>query len=149
MPHGYYLEQISRLDRDWMRHGACVGENPDLFFPARGDGKSVVAARQICMRCTVRATCLDYAVQAGERFGIWGGLSERERRAERKRRRAEGIMPPAVAGTPRRLSPDDETRIRRLADTPGHTSQNIADEYGVSRRTIMRIIAGHAWGELA
>lgn len=64
----------------WHQEAACRGADPDLFFPERG--QSVAPARELCDRCPVRAECLD--VGLGERFGIWGGTSERERRHLRR-----------------------------------------------------------------
>lgn len=64
--------------------GACVGVDPDLFFPAQGE--STAKAKAVCARCPIRAACAEWAITAPEKFGIWGRLSERERRVERKRR---------------------------------------------------------------
>lgn len=63
----------------WMDRALCSQTDPEAFFPEKGGSTS--AAKQICEDCPVRAECLDYALQHEERFGIWGGLSERERRA--------------------------------------------------------------------
>jgi WhiB family redox-sensing transcriptional regulator len=66
----------------WMLHGACR-DDPDLFYPDRGG--DIRKAKRICRGCPVRQPCLDYALERGERFGVWGGLSERERRRLRRR----------------------------------------------------------------
>lgn len=63
----------------------CKGTNQDDFFPDRGS--STVIAKKICSECKVKVQCLEYAVERKERFGIWGGKSERERRAIRRERR--------------------------------------------------------------
>ena len=63
----------------------CKGTNQDDFFPERGS--STVIAKKICSECKVQKECLEYAVERKERFGIWGGKSERERRAIRRERR--------------------------------------------------------------
>jgi WhiB family redox-sensing transcriptional regulator len=76
---------VSAPEDTWQARGSCVGVDPDLFFPQRGE--SVVEAKAICVGCPVRAECLAHALERNERFGIWGGLSERERRAIRRRRR--------------------------------------------------------------
>tara|TARA_R100000278_G_C5361113_1_gene125411 strand:+ start:260 stop:565 length:306 start_codon:yes stop_codon:yes gene_type:complete len=68
----------------WKNKGACVGVEQDIFFPERGS--STRLAKAVCRRCEVQEECLEYAVNNGEKFGIWGGLSERERRAIRKKR---------------------------------------------------------------
>lgn len=71
-------------EMDWADRGACLGEPPALFFPGQGEDASI--AKGICARCPVREECLDYAMRHTERFGIWGGLSERERRRIRSQR---------------------------------------------------------------
>lgn len=71
-------------DMAWAEHGACQGVDPALFFPERG--ASTREAKAVCARCEVREECLDYAMRHTERFGIWGGLSERERRRIRSQR---------------------------------------------------------------
>ena len=73
----------------WKDYANCLGGNEDLFFPDRGASTRV--AKQICAACQVRVDCLEYAVTRGEKFGIWGGLSERERRKIRKQRVLEAL----------------------------------------------------------
>ena len=67
--------------------GLCRGIDSDIFFPERG--ASTRLAKAVCRKCEVSEECLEYAVNNGEKFGIWGGLSERERRAIRKKRAIE------------------------------------------------------------
>lgn len=62
----------------WMDQGLCASADPEAWFPDKGG--STREAKAICRRCTVAAECLDYALTNQERFGIWGGLSERQRR---------------------------------------------------------------------
>lgn len=89
---------------DWMAEGRCsTGDAAllDLFFPSRGvDGRP---AKQICARCPVLDQCREYALENGIHHGIWGGMSERQRRRERRRRIAEGepvrISKPIEHGT--------------------------------------------------
>jgi WhiB family redox-sensing transcriptional regulator len=69
---------------DWWELSNCLGVDPDLFFPERG--ASTRAAKAICGECLVRAECLEFAITTGEKFGIWGGMSERERRRVRRER---------------------------------------------------------------
>ncbi len=69
----------------FMAFGACRGVDPDLFFPDRGE--SLEPAKRICGECAVRDECLEHALANGERFGVWGGTSERERRRIRRQRR--------------------------------------------------------------
>lgn len=69
----------------FMDLGSCRGTDPELFFPDRGE--SLAPAKAICAECIVADECLEYALANGERFGVWGGTSERERRRIRRRRR--------------------------------------------------------------
>jgi WhiB family transcriptional regulator, redox-sensing transcriptional regulator len=62
----------------WAHEAKCLQAEPDTFFPEKGG--STREAKRICALCDVRAECLEYALENDERFGIWGGLSERERR---------------------------------------------------------------------
>jgi WhiB family redox-sensing transcriptional regulator len=81
---------------EWHGRGLCVGDDPDDFFPSRGDPGT--QARQICAGCAVRDDCLGYAIDADE-FGIWGGLDQDERRNLRRRQRRKEA---AVGGKTRR-----------------------------------------------
>lgn len=71
----------------WMDHAACADENPDLFFVERGVNAD--EAKAICATCPVRAACLAYALATNQLHGIWGGLSEKERKRLRAARRRE------------------------------------------------------------
>ena len=71
-------------DKSWQDFANCLGVDPDLFFPERG--ASTREAKEVCRGCVVREECLEYALANGEKFGIWGGLSERERRRIRRQR---------------------------------------------------------------
>jgi len=68
----------------WREGASCLNEDPELFFP---DGKSAPAllqteeAKAVCRRCEVVEACLKWAVESGQDTGVWGGLSEGERRA--------------------------------------------------------------------
>lgn len=66
------------LPAPWMRQAACRESNPDLFFPHRGE--NVRAAKAVCAGCPVINECRDYSIVNDERVGIWGGLTERDRR---------------------------------------------------------------------
>jgi WhiB family transcriptional regulator, redox-sensing transcriptional regulator len=74
-------------DRSWQNYANCLGVDPDLFFPERG--ASTREAKEVCRGCVVREHCLEYALVNGEKFGIWGGMSERERRRIRRARALE------------------------------------------------------------
>lgn len=62
----------------WQDRALCAQTDPEAFFPEKGG--STREAKKICLGCEVRSECLEYALAHDERFGIWGGLSERERR---------------------------------------------------------------------
>jgi len=67
----------------WQSDALCAQTDPEAFFPEKGG--STRDAKRICTTCDVRDECLEYALQNDERFGIWGGLSERERRKLKRR----------------------------------------------------------------
>lgn len=67
----------------WQERALCAQTDPEAFFPEKGG--STREAKRVCLSCEVRVECLDYALANDERFGIWGGLSERERRRVKKR----------------------------------------------------------------
>lgn len=67
----------------WQERALCAQTDPEAFFPEKGG--STREAKKVCTGCDVRAECLEYALANDERFGIWGGLSERERRKLKRR----------------------------------------------------------------
>jgi WhiB family transcriptional regulator, redox-sensing transcriptional regulator len=73
---------------DWHADANCRGLDPELFFPERGEISS--AAKDVCHRCDVQVECLTFALNSGEHFGIWGGMSERQRRRIRSTKPAPG-----------------------------------------------------------
>jgi WhiB family redox-sensing transcriptional regulator len=72
-------------DESWRQAALCAETDPEAFFPEKGG--STREAKRVCAGCPVRLQCLEYALGNDERFGIWGGLSERERRRLRLARR--------------------------------------------------------------
>ena len=70
----------------WMDAGACASVDPELWFPEMGGATK--QAKLICSTCDVRTLCLDYALEHNERSGIWGGLSDNERRKLRREQAA-------------------------------------------------------------
>lgn len=76
--------QFIAEDYHWQALANCRGVDPALLFPERGE--STREAKAMCRGCVVRAECLEYALEHGEKFGIWGGMSERERRRMRRER---------------------------------------------------------------
>ncbi|MGL5816357.1 MAG: WhiB family transcriptional regulator [Phycicoccus sp.] len=67
----------------WQERSLCAQTDPEAFFPEKGG--STREAKKVCVGCEVRSECLEYALANDERFGIWGGMSERERRKLKKR----------------------------------------------------------------
>ncbi len=83
---------VSPDDEDelsWQDQALCAQTDPEAFFPEKGG--STREAKRVCRSCDVRAECLEYALENDERFGIWGGMSERERR--RLKRQAVSARP--------------------------------------------------------
>ena len=76
---------LSTVADSWRLDALCAETDPEAFFPEKGG--STREAKRVCTGCDVRAECLEYALSNDERFGIWGGLSERERRRLRLMRR--------------------------------------------------------------
>jgi WhiB family transcriptional regulator, redox-sensing transcriptional regulator len=77
VPDEFAVPQAT-TDDQWQERALCAQTDPEAFFPEKGG--STREAKRICMGCEVRDACLEYALAHDERFGIWGGLSERERR---------------------------------------------------------------------
>ena len=70
-------------ENQWQDRALCAQTDPEAFFPEKGG--STREAKKVCVGCDVRSECLEYALENDERVGIWGGLSERERRKLKKR----------------------------------------------------------------
>jgi WhiB family transcriptional regulator, redox-sensing transcriptional regulator len=73
---------------DWRHRAECLDEDPELFFPIGNTGPALLQieeAKAVCRRCEVREQCLAWALEAGQDHGVWGGLSEDERRALKRR----------------------------------------------------------------
>lgn len=71
----------------WRRRAACQGKDPELFFPVGSAGPAltqIAEAKKICARCPVLRACLVFAMATGQEYGIWGGLTEDERRQLRR-----------------------------------------------------------------
>jgi WhiB family redox-sensing transcriptional regulator len=77
------LESQEPDESSWQERALCAQTDPEAFFPEKGG--STREAKRVCLSCDVRGECLEYALLHDERFGIWGGLSERERRKLKKR----------------------------------------------------------------
>ena len=73
---------------DWRSKAACLTVDPELFFPIGNTGPAVTQAAQakaVCRECTVKGICLQWAIENTQDSGVWGGMSEEERRALKRR----------------------------------------------------------------
>jgi len=159
----------------WWFAGLCAQTDPELFFPEKGG--SVREAKAVCAGCPVRAQCLAHALAHGERFGVWGGLSEHERR--RLQLHAGGAAGGSTAPEPAAQQPDppaavaaagevDEVVVARLmAGHPvvtapsraevaqaaiglhraGRPARQVAAQLGVHTRQVDRWVARHRGGQ--
>lgn len=141
---------------DWRHHAACRDEDPELFFPVGNDGPAllqVAEAKTVCRRCPVAATCLTWALESGQDAGVWGGMSEDERRAltqgnrSRQSKRTEEAAPEReIACHASALSADAIAQVKRLYEMRGgngrykHTVIEIAREVGVTPDSIYRAL---------
>ncbi len=75
---GFDIGADDAEEAGWQDRALCAQTDPEAFFPEKGG--STREAKRVCRSCEVRVECLEYALEHDERFGIWGGLSERERR---------------------------------------------------------------------
>ena len=78
-----FLVEAESEELGWQERALCAQTDPEAFFPEKGG--STREAKKVCQTCDVKQVCLEYALAHDERFGIWGGLSERERRKLKKR----------------------------------------------------------------
>lgn len=119
---------------DWQEFAACKGVDPDLFYSGRGDFDGVEKARSVCTECPVRNLCGLYAIDNIETHGMWGGLSERQRRTIRSDRKREsrlrsdayleavglGVRPPALPVVVDGQRPCEECRELFTPTNRGH-----------------------------
>ena len=122
-PRHRTLAAPARFAARWRELAACRGLDLGVFFPERGE--SAEPARQVCAACPVRQPCLDYAMTNRISHGIWGGLTERERRALRSRWV--------------RASRRERDRAIRAAGAAGYTAEAIGRSFGLSRTSVTRI----------
>jgi WhiB family redox-sensing transcriptional regulator len=124
LPRYYNLSAPARFAARWRQQAACHGTDLNLFYPERG--QSAGPARQVCARCPVRQPCLEYALSNRITSGIWGGLTERERRP----------LQSAWVQHERR----ERDRAILAADAAGHTTAAIGRSFGLSRTSVTRIV---------
>jgi len=122
-PRHRTLAAPARFAARWRELAACRGADLGVFFPGRGE--SAGPARQVCAACPVRQPCLDYAITNRITHGVWGGLTERERRALQSRWV--------------RASRRDRDRAVLAAVAAGFTAAAIGRSFGLSRTSVTRI----------
>jgi WhiB family transcriptional regulator, redox-sensing transcriptional regulator len=127
-PRHRSLAAPARFAARWRELAACRGTDLNLFFPERGEWAG--PARRVCAGCPVREPCLDYAITNRIVHGIWGGLTERERRALRSRWV--------------RASRQDRDRAILAAEAAGYTAAAISRAFGLARTSVSRVLARDA-----
>jgi len=127
-PRHRNLAAPARFAARWRELAACRGADLDLFFPSRGEPAG--PARQVCAACPVRQPCLDYAITNRIVHGIWGGLTERERRALRS--------------LWVRASRRERDRAIRGAKAAGYMTAAIGRLFGLSRTSVTRLLSRDA-----
>jgi WhiB family redox-sensing transcriptional regulator len=120
------LAAPARFAARWRERAACRGAELDVFYPERGE--TAEPARQVCAACPVRQPCLSYALSNRITHGIWGGLTDRERRPLQTR----------LVQDARR----DRDRAILAAEAAGYTTAAIGRSFGLSRTSITRIVRG-------
>jgi WhiB family transcriptional regulator, redox-sensing transcriptional regulator len=128
------------LDKTWQALAEC--RHPEyqnaMFFPSETDDETLESAKSVCAVCAVTEQCLQYALAAKEKLGVWGGMSEQER-ARVRRGRPAGITRRSVGRRPA-LNPDQKADlIARYA--AGERAVDLADEYGIGTTTAQHIIS--------
>lgn len=129
MRHHYAARTAYGLDADtadWRDRAACRDEDTELFFPLGTASEAAIAmAKAVCRRCPVRDECLTWALESGEEHGIWGGLTENERRAAGATPARHHHRPPTVIDRwyPYRHSSLPVTEIARRIGVTGPTLQ--------------------------
>lgn len=120
---------------DWQEDAVCAQADPEAWFPEQGG--STLAAKRICLACPVVAQCLAYALEHQERFGVWGGYSERERR-----RLAHGqTFAPSMTQAGNHESPLGQEQEFDLMDllAQGWTHKRLAGHFEISVSAVRRI----------
>jgi WhiB family redox-sensing transcriptional regulator len=125
LPRRRNLAAPARFAARWRELAACRGADLGLFFPGRGEPAG--PARQVCAACPVRQPCLDYAITNRINHGIWGGLTEQERRTLQSRWV--------------RITRRDRDRAIQAAEAAGYTAAAIGRSFGLSRTSVNRVVA--------
>jgi WhiB family redox-sensing transcriptional regulator len=131
LPRYRNLAAPARFAARWRQQAACRGTDLDVFFPERGE--TAAPARLVCAACPVCQPCLEYALSNRITHGIWGGLTERERRPLQSRQVQDSLR--------------DRDRAIVAADAAGYTTTAIGRSFGLSPTSVTRIVRGgdDAW----
>lgn len=121
------LELLGR--ESWMDEGLCRETDPESFYPAKGVPNR--PAKRICQACPVRAECLEYALSHDEHFGIWGGLSETERRRVKRGQPAK---------TAQCAEADQRALMAQAMAAEGADVQWISEALGISPFTVRKAL---------
>ena len=127
-PRHRSLAAPARFAARWRELAACRGTDLGVFFPERGE--SAGPARRVCAACPVRQACLDYAISNRIAYGVWGGLTERERRALRS-----GWV---------RATRRERDKAVLAAEAAGYTAAAIGRSFGLSRTSVGRVLSRDA-----
>ena len=127
-PRHRSLAAPARFAARWRELAACRSTDQGVFFPERGE--SAGPARQVCSACPVRQPCLDYAITNRIAYGVWGGLTERERR----------VLRSSWVRALRR----ERDRAIVAAETDGYTAAAIGRTFGLSRTSVTRVLSRDA-----
>jgi WhiB family transcriptional regulator, redox-sensing transcriptional regulator len=131
----------------WRARALCAETDPEAFFPEKGG--SVREAKKVCRSCEVTAECLEYALENDERFGVWGGLSERERRRiGRPAAPADPVM--CGTGSHPKTGPGDcaecrKEREQKRRKTPARSAPARSPAGTPGRQTTGTAAAERAW----
>ncbi|MFF2731845.1 WhiB family transcriptional regulator [Streptomyces sp. NPDC058008] len=134
----------SRESGDWRYRGLCKTADADLFFPTVGGGEAeqkTAAAKRLCAKCPVRAQCLQAALDAGEEFGVFGGLDRRERR--RLLSGAEGLddaVEAYLAGESKGLSSADRLAAIAVGVRQGMSYTDFDVLYDLGQRATSKFV---------
>ena len=127
-PRHRSLAAPARFAARWRELAACRSTDLGVFFPERGE--SAGPARQVCSACPVRQPCLDYAITNRITHGVWGGLTERERR----------VLRSSWVRALRR----ERDRAIVAAETDGYPAAAIGRTFGLSRTSVTRVLSRDA-----
>lgn len=131
--------QRPESETNWRVRGLCAQTDPELFFPIGASNAAKwqeIEAKRICMMCPVRATCLEWALETRQESGVWGGLSEDERRSLHRKtlRSRRPREESAVAHILRERLPEFEAAV-----AAGMSSSQIAQAMRTNTQTVNNV----------